>query len=315
MTGTSEQDKLLLERLQRYSDRAEPPMALDSASVLRAARRRDARRRTAIPVSLVVTASIAAGLHVAAPSLVESLRSAAVDQTQQADSELTDTPIVLELAPGVRTVSLPVARRLADGSVAYVLGLTGANWSTSATEIAIVANDGANAETSQRAPWRDTSLDVALLQGDVLSQRQHWDTWASEAPLSAREREYWYPADSAPTDATNERIRLGQPTALAVDEGWAMAIPFDDGTWLIIGFAPSGIADVAEAQVMLRQPLLDEHGDTLAVLSLPTFDVGSADGRRMFAASIDPAAGLPTPVDGPTFPIERIPVTFSDPRG
>jgi len=54
-------------------------------------------------------------------------------------------------------------------------------------------------------------------------------------------------------------------------------------------------------------------GDPTKVLRLPTFAAPTADGRRMFAATIDPSVGLPTTGLG-TYPLERIPVPLVDAR-
>ncbi len=93
-----------------------------------------------------------------------------------------------------------------------------------------------------------------------------------------------------------------------------MCVVLDDGSWLVVGFAPLGTDPAAVAEVTLRQPIPGADGAPVTTLHLPTFDVGGADGRRMFAATIGPSAGLPIPDPaGTTTAIERIPVPFVSP--
>lgn len=223
-------------------------------------------------------------------------------------------PTVVDLAPGVRATAEVGLRVLADGTHARTLGLTAANVSTTGRGLAVVPNDGANAPFEE-APWRDNAMEIALLDGDVVAQRQYWDRWVSHAPLTEAEREYWT-RDGAPTPGPLDRqLMAGLPPALGSDEGWAMAWPFDDGTWLIVGYMPPDAGEGSEARVVLRKPLATADGGSARTLDLPTFDAGAADGRLMFAATISPELGVPTPTEGDdaVYLLERIPVVAVPP--
>lgn len=147
------------------------------------------------------------------------------------------------------------------------------------------------------------------------STRGTRDRWVSHAPLTEAEREYWT-RDGAPTPGPLDRqLMAGLPPALGSDEGWAMAWPFDDGTWLIVGYMPPDAGEGSEARVVLRKPLATADGGSTRTLDLPTFDAGAADGRPMFAATISPELGVPTPTEGDdaVYLLERIPVVVVPP--
>lgn len=312
MTPTQLDDEQLLEVLQRRADRALPTMALDPAAMLAGGRRH--RRRRRLTVAGAATTGLALTLMTAQAldfDAFTGISQAFEQQTSAAGSEAHATTV--DLAPGVRGTALPAQHALADGTTALVLGLEAANVSASGTELAVVANDRAN-KPLEEAPWLNVDLEIALLDSDVISQRQYWDRWVSVAPLTSAETEFWTRGGAPAPDMFDPRLMGGRPADLASDEGWAMGISTDDGTWLIVGFAPASTDPSAEANVTLREPLPAHDGTDMTVLTLPTFDVGAADGRRMFAATIAPGVGPVQPtVEGPTTVLERIPVYFSTP--
>ena len=312
MTPTQLDDEQLLEVLQRRADQALPTMALDPAATLAGGRRHRRRRHLTVAASAATT-GLALTFMTAQVIDFGALTGNSPEfeqQTSAAGDEAHAT--TLDLAPGVRATVLPAERLLTDGTTALVLGLIAANVSANGTELAVVANDGVNAASFQDAPWLDTDLEIALLEGDALSQRQYWDAWGTLAPLTADETQFWTRGGVRAPDMFDPALMGGRPAGLASDEGWAMSTSTDDGTWIIVGFAPLGTNPTAEANVTLREALTAHDGSELTVLALPTFDVGAADGRRMFAATIAPGAGPAQPtVEGPTTALERIPVYFN----
>jgi|GEM_PF-2333212 len=226
---------------------------------------------------------------------------------------------VVEVAPGIRAAAEPTERGLGDGTTALVLGLLAGD-DADARELAIVPNDGTNGTDpygfGQVWASRDATLDLAFLAGTDVAQRQYWETWGTSAPLTAAEAAFWgLGADGAVPMGLEQPLAMAAPgpDLLPADEGFAIAMLFDDHTYLIIGFAPADADPDLLAEVTLREPVAGSDGDPTKVLRLPTFAAPTADGRRMFAATIDPSVGLPTTGLG-TYPLERIPVPLVDAR-
>lgn len=212
---------------------------------------------------------------------------------------------VVEVAPGVVAAARPTERVTDDGSLALVLGLRAGD-DPAARELAVVHNPRTGIWTPYGSGevWvsRDVTLDIALLEGTDVKEALFWENWGTPIGLSPRELEWWGPdvdtrADTVVFDAPN-------PRRLAEDEGWATSTRFDDGTILLIGLVPADADPDALAQVTLRASVTGSDGSLTTVLELPVFDAPTADGRRMFAATIDATAAVRLL----SWPLQRIPV-------
>lgn len=301
------QDEIYAERLRVAVRVDELTSGLEPRAVLSRAQRRRARAQV---VRCVGAMALTAGLLIGGAEVTGSWEMVHERMNPVADGAVS-APVLVDLAPGVRAAVRPGVRLLADGTHALVLGLTASNVSSEGSEIAVVPNDGANHASRSPAPWRDDDYEIALVADDTLAQRQYWDGWGSHAPLTASEEAYWTRGGAPEPDPLDPAFSMGQPSDLAPDEGWAMAWPFDDGTWLIIGYVPAGTDPDHLARVALREPIPDVDDVGMAALELPTFEAGSDDGRRMFAATISPDVGAATPEAGPTFVLERVPVVVA----
>lgn len=307
-------DAAVLASLADSAERGMPRMSLDEGALLEAGRR---RRRRAVATRAAAGGALAAVLAVAAvqvsdPGALSRAASALLGHRDAAPAPgpVADTaPRTRKILPGVLATVSAGERVLADGTRARLLGLEASSLSSTGRDLAVVPNDGANEASVAPAPWLDSTLDLALLDGASLAEREHWDGWAVAAPLTHDELAFWA-TDGVTSPAVDDpRVTGGRPGRLPAGAGWAMAVELDDGTWLVVGLVPAASDPAALARVTLRAALTS-GGASTTTLDLPTFRVGTADGRRMFAATLAAGLGLPRPdVHGsPTTILERVPV-------
>lgn len=220
---------------------------------------------------------------------------------------------LVEVAPGVVAAARPTERVMDDGSLALILGLRAGD-DPAARELAVVHNPRTGIWTPYGSGevWvsRDVTLDIALLEGTDVKEALFWEDWGRFSLLiTDAEREFWGPGVEDGSEAILENAP--NPHRLADDEGWATVRFFDDRTTVVVGLVPADADPDALAQVTLREPITGPEGRPTTVLRLPTFEAPTADGRRMFAATIDSTVGLWNTPDW-QYPLERIPVPLVD---